>query len=361
MRIATPTKVPDRTSDRARESLRDDGQPGTAGSMDGAATPDQAREHPTSGGTRPRSRRRPAPSRRPDPRAGRPHSDPDRGILGRLPLDVLEALAHEIRTPMTTIYGVTKMLGPRGPVLSTAKRTEMLGGVEAEADRLYRLLEDFFAVAGVAASAGVREPVPIQHVLRDVIDDLVPALDGRRVHAFLPPGVPPVRGDVDSVAHAAHNLIESALDASPPHGIVEIVVRPGRSSVAVHIYDRGPHPVPDGAQAFVPFETSGGDRVVGPGRVLGLAASRALVEAMGGRTWAAASPDGRTETGFELPLFTMEPRPARTNGRRRARRPAHVLRARVRRGATEGRGAPPGRRGERDVKGAVAKRGASDP
>lgn len=343
MPIARPTAGPARTpEDRRADSPGDSpqgpsGHPVEAGTASDRRTPPLGLGHPT---------RRPSGRRVSSSRSGsigQRRPPPGREGLGPFRLDLLEALAHEIRTPMTTIYGAMKMLGRSGPSLSTAERTEMLGGVELEADRLYRLLEDFFAVAGIADPVGsAPEPVLVQHVLRDVIGDLVPTLEGRRIHAVLPAGVPPVRGDVDSLGHAAHNLIENAVEASPPCGLVEVVIRPGRSSVAVHVYDRGPHPEPGGARAFEPFEGAAGERTIGPGRALALAASRALVEAMGGRTWATTRPDGGTETGFALPLYSRDPAP-RTRRRHEARGRAFPRRGHPRRRSGGPAGSPPSR------------------
>ncbi len=296
----------------------------------------------TAPSVRPRWRRSPPPHRGiGDHAEGRAAAD--RG-LGTFRLDVLEALAHEIRTPMTTVYGATKMLGSDTTGLSTAQRAEMLVAVELEADRLYRLLEDFFAVAGIADSLrSIGEPVLVQHVVRDVIGDVVPALGDRRIHAVLPPGTPPVRGDVDGLAHAARNLIERAVDASPERGTVEVILRVARSCVAVHVYDRGRRAGPGGEHAFVPFEASAADVAVAPGHVRGLAASRALIEAMDGWTWSRARPEGGTETGFALPLYARDRGSAASRRRHEPRRRPFALRRRTRR-RPRGTAAPPAAR-----------------
>ncbi|HYM83671.1 MAG TPA: HAMP domain-containing sensor histidine kinase [Candidatus Dormibacteraeota bacterium] len=252
-------------------------------------------------------------------------ASPEPSGIAPLQTEVLHLLAHEIRTPMTTIYGAAKML-VRGGGPSAAERSEMIAAVELEADRLYRLLEDFLALAGAADSLrSVREPVLLQHVLRDVIGELTPGLRSRRIHASLPSGMAPVRGDADAVAHAARNLIESAIDATADRGVVEVVVRPGHDSIGVHVYESGVDGDASASGMFRPFDPAGAT----PGRGLALAASRALVEAMGGWTWAARRPDGRSETGFALAVFPRDGARAWTRRRDEARRHARPLRRRA--------------------------------
>ncbi|HEU4918662.1 MAG TPA: histidine kinase dimerization/phospho-acceptor domain-containing protein, partial [Candidatus Limnocylindrales bacterium] len=81
-------------------------------------------------------------------------------------------VSHELRTPITTIYGLSKMLRQRGETLDPAVRTRAIEDVEAEADRLHRLVEDLLVLSraerGAVEIEG--EPLGLPRILRRVVE-----------------------------------------------------------------------------------------------------------------------------------------------------------------------------------------------
>src|SRR6185436_3299605 len=81
-------------------------------------------------------------------------------------------ISHELRTPITTIYGLSKMLRQRHDTLAPDVRSRAIEDVEAEADRLHRLVEDLLVLS--RAEAGrveiADEPLSVQRLLRRVVD-----------------------------------------------------------------------------------------------------------------------------------------------------------------------------------------------
>jgi signal transduction histidine kinase len=214
----------------------------------------------------------------------------------------LGILSHELRTPITTIYAGSSVLAREGSLTPTASH-DLAADISAEAARLYDLVEDLLVVARSERRVlePIREPILLQRVLDGAL----------RVAASRAPHVPviragatdpaPVVGDMTYVEHAVRNLLMSAVRYGGPGApvIVRLDEDAERGEIRLRVFDRGPDLSPQELQrAFELVE----DRPVSrrPGMALAAFVARRLVEAMGGRTWATARPDGGAEFGLAL-------------------------------------------------------------
>src|SRR4029077_15415896 len=84
----------------------------------------------------------------------------------------LGVLSHELRTPVTSIYGGPQLLLGRGSRLDEATRTELLTGVAAESERLQRMIENLVAMARIEQGADFNGPRPvlIERLLEQLVD-----------------------------------------------------------------------------------------------------------------------------------------------------------------------------------------------
>jgi K+-sensing histidine kinase KdpD len=211
--------------------------------------------------------------------------------------DLIEALAHELRTPMTTIYGGAQVLA-RNDRLPAATRDEVANAVAEEAERLRRLVDDLLVVADTRVRAGLpKDPVLIQRITAKVIRETLKRDAGAGIRALLPVSTPAVSGDPEAVRHAIRNLLGAALAANAGREAVEVVLEHGNGWALLHVFDRG------GAlswrSAFDPLQPARSVRPE-PGGLLGLAATRVLIASMGGRSWARPRRGGGAEYGLAL-------------------------------------------------------------
>ncbi len=213
------------------------------------------------------------------------------------------ALSHELRTPITSIYGGTQLLLRHA--VSTPVQVAIIGDIAAEAENLHRLVEDLLAIVRLPSGSRVRDPGPVllQHVVSQAARDEQRASVGRRVLIDVDSDVPAVRGDADYLRHLLRNLISNAVRFSPADAVVEVRVRRAGEAVRVQVLDRGPgFPAGSGEDVFRLFHQSpqAADRM--PGAGIGLFVARALVEAHGGRIWVGDRPGGGSEVAFEIPI-----------------------------------------------------------
>jgi K+-sensing histidine kinase KdpD len=241
----------------------------------------------------------------PGGRAGRP--DPSVSARGPGRSDgvrFLEILAHELRTPVTTIYGGAQLLARNGA--STDPTRGLAEDIRSEADRLYRLIEDLVLLTqserdGLHPSD---EPVAVSRLVRSAV---------WRESARRPELDIKMRGEQDAVVdradelfvtHVIRNLLDNAIRNDGGTGPIEVVVGSGRE-VTVRFLDGGPLPH-RGIDSFDyrvdPPTTTAGRAGAG----ISLHVTDRLIASMGGRVWAGGSL-GRAEFGFALPTTTDEP------------------------------------------------------
>lgn len=219
-------------------------------------------------------------------------------------------LSHELRTPITSIYGGAQLL--LNDRMSPEVRSSVIHDIAAEAEQLHRLVEDLMAIARVErglAQAGT-EPVLLQHLAPSAARSEERRWPGHRVVVVAPLDMPAVRADDGYVTQILRNLISNAVKYSPPDEDVVVSLTATADSVVVSVLDRGPgFPPETGSDAFRLFYRNPdvGARV--PGTGIGLYVARALVEAQGGRIWLRNRVGGGAEVSFELPLFVGDDEP----------------------------------------------------
>ena len=226
----------------------------------------------------------------------------------------LGVLAHELRTPVTTIYGgAATLLRSRRRADSTSKA--ILADVAAESERLFRLVENLLVLARAERGAVVaeRDPLSLLRVLPRVVDEERSRWPVARFELEMPSELPIVSGDEAHVRLVLSNLLSNAAKYGPANGHVRVVAKPSESGseVEVRVLDEGPGVVESEADSmFRAFYRSASTASKAPGSGIGLFIVRALIDAMAGRVWSKPRDGGGAEFGFALPAFEdIDPEP----------------------------------------------------
>ena len=209
----------------------------------------------------------------------------------------LGVLSHELRTPVTTIYGGAQLLATRD--LSDSRRRALASDVGQEAERLYRIVEDLVVLLrserGELRSA--EEPVAVGRLIVSAVERELgrnPALQIRYLGAS---DAAAEQADESLIAHTVRNLLDNAIRNAGGRGPIEVVVDSEDDEVVVRVLDPGAEPTSQAISGRIdPTGTSAG--LAGGG--LGLFVAARLVQAMRGRSWARARPGGGAEFGFAL-------------------------------------------------------------
>ena len=216
-------------------------------------------------------------------------------------------ISHELRTPITTIYGMSHILRQRHEAWHPATVRQHLDDIATESDRLRRLTEDLLVLS--RAEGGrlllATEPIVIRHVLETTLESERSRAHDHDFTLRLSPGLPLVLGEDVYVEQVVRNYLTNAVKYSPPGTTVEVAVRREGDGVAVRVTDGGLGLPEDSAdRLFELFYRAPQAVRQTSGAGIGLFVCRQLIEAMGGRVWAApASPPPGAEFGFWLPAI----------------------------------------------------------
>ena len=218
--------------------------------------------------------------------------------------ELVSTVAHELRSPLTSVKGFTATLLAKWDRFTDAQKRLMLETVDADADRVTRLISELLDIARIDSGRLVVRPqlVDLPAIVERHVQGLVAS--GYRPDRFAVetlPGQPEVWADADKVQQVIANLVENALRHGD--GMVTVRVAPAGPDVAVTVLDQGPGvPAHLRSRVFAKFWREG--RRGGSG--LGLYIVRGLVEAHGGRVTVDDAPGGGAAFCFTLPGGTPE-------------------------------------------------------
>jgi signal transduction histidine kinase len=220
--------------------------------------------------------------------------------------DQLADVIHELRTPMTSIVGYSKiLLTTEG--LSPSDRRAYLKTIDREATRLGQMVNNFLDLARLESGRTrlEQEPVNMEKLARESVMLLLPqANDGDiSMHLHADSHLPIITGDEKRLKQVLVNLISNAIKYSQPGGRVEVSLSLFGNRFCVAVTDTGQGiPAQDLPRIFDKFYRVKRDEDTAKGTGLGLSIAKQIVEAHGGGIWAESEPDVGSTFTFTLPL-----------------------------------------------------------
>jgi two-component system sensor histidine kinase KdpD len=223
----------------------------------------------------------------------------------RLRNSLLAALSHDLRTPLTSLVGLSESLTRSQPPLAEAQ-TSLAKALHDEALRMSNLVSNLLDMARIQ-SGKVELNLqwqPLEEVVGSALRACGRSLTGHLVQTRLAPHLPLVRFDAVLLERVLCNLVENAIKYTPPGSRIVIAAEVSGQYMQVSVYDNGPGlPVGREQMLFEKF-TRGEQESATTGVGLGLAICQAIVIAHGGVIGAAPSPEGGANIVFTLPLGT---------------------------------------------------------
>jgi signal transduction histidine kinase len=226
-----------------------------------------------------------------------------RARLERARADLVSTVAHELRSPLTSVKGFTATLLSKWSRFTDDQKRIMLETVNADADRVTRLITELLDVSRIEAGRIQlhRELVDLGARAAKIVAGRVAAGDPEsRFRIEAADGLPEVWLDADKIEQILANLIENAIrhGAGTVTTVIESAVVHGGPGVAVSVRDQGPGIAPEFApRVFRQFWRA--KRRGGAG--LGLFIVKGLVEAHSGSITVAQAPGGGAEFRFTMP------------------------------------------------------------
>lgn len=238
----------------------------------------------------------------------------------RLKSALLDAVTHDLRTPLTSIKAsVTSLLddlntnpaGASPAVLNEEGRREMLEVIDEECDRLNRFIEGLVEMARIEAGEFRlrRRWGTIEEMVEMALARAKNLTDQHPVEVEIEKDLPIVLVDARAVSEVFYTLVDNAAKYSPPETLIRISAsRVENDMIRASVEDRGPGvPVELRERVFDKFfratRAANPNRRQPSGTGMGLAIARGIVEAHSGRIWIeSGAGDSGTRVVFTLPI-----------------------------------------------------------
>jgi signal transduction histidine kinase/uncharacterized protein YigA (DUF484 family) len=223
----------------------------------------------------------------------------------RLKSELIAALAHDMRTPLTSIQGYASALLLDDVQWDDKTRTEYLQIIDEEASDLQTMIQDLLESSIIDAGLLTleREPTLIPRLVEGLVNEMTRRTAKHRFVIGFPADFPIVDADPRRIEQVLRNLLDNAVKYSPDGGLVVVRGQVAGDEVVVSVADNGVGIAPKHLnrlfEKFFRVKSPLGRKVRGSG--LGLPVSRTIVESHGGSIWAESELGKGTTIYFSLP------------------------------------------------------------
>ena len=211
----------------------------------------------------------------------------ERSIVDRMKSEFIATAAHELRTPMTTIFGFIEIL--KDIPLDVETQKEMISTVHVQAKLMINLLNEVLDMAKMEAQAANlyhMDHQPIGPMLEALTETFIPPDNRKKVALEISPHLPEVNIDKAKIEQAIKNALSNAYKFSPKDDEIKMqvteVLHKDESKILISIQDRGIGMTPDELkriyEKFYRADQSGNI----PGTGLGMSIMKDIIDYHGG-------------------------------------------------------------------------------
>jgi two-component system, OmpR family, sensor histidine kinase KdpD len=216
---------------------------------------------------------------------------------------MLDAIAHEFKTPLTSIKGAVTTLLCTVPMDSN--QMELLTVIDEETDRINFLVSETLEMARLeAADIQVRKEIcSLPRLVQTSLKRLRSLLEGRDIEVETPEDLPNCLADPVLIKMVITHLLSNALKYCPFSSPIKVSAELQANSLHMHVSDQGPGiPEDQLEKIFQKYYRLPDSRNQATGTGLGLYIARRIIEAHGGKMWVSSQPGRGSCFSFSLPF-----------------------------------------------------------
>lgn len=231
--------------------------------------------------------------------------------LQRVRRETSDLIVHDLRNPLSTIYGALHMLEVVLPEDVLADNREILDLAMHASERMQRLVDSLLDVSKLETGEMLitLAPTHIKPLLEDAVRrQSIPAQTHNvAIHTDIPDDLPPVLLDRDPIERVLANLLDNALKYTPAGETIVVAAEQDGVKLVISVIDAGPGiPPEDRERIFERFAQVSGSQARRRGFGLGLTFCQLTVEAHDGTIWVEPGPGGvGSRFAFTLPVHVM--------------------------------------------------------
>lgn len=220
--------------------------------------------------------------------------------------DLIAAVSHDLRTPLTSIRAMIEALADE-VVAEPEMVQRYYGTIRSQIQNLSGLINDLFELSQLETGQVqlAVEAVNMNDLLSDVLESMQAQAGAKGVslQGIFSEDVPIIKGELNKLQRVITNLVQNAIRHTPAGGSISLATQPAPDGVQVEVADTGegiaPEDLPHIFEQFFRGEKSRSRETGGAG--LGLAIARRIVEAHHGRIWVESQVGEGTRFRFVLP------------------------------------------------------------
>lgn len=223
--------------------------------------------------------------------------------LDRVKTDFINTISHDLRSPLTSIYGFIGLIDRVGPV--NRQQAEFIQHIQTSVQHITSMINDLLDLNRVEAGYDLQKvDVNFKAILTQTIKSLEYQISEKMLEIVVTVAddIPAILGNPLHLQRMVGNLLENAVKFTPLMGKIEVRCRAEGGQAILEIADNGPGiPLADQPHIFEKFYRGSNLSQVTDGTGLGLSIVQSIVEKHHGRVWVESSILGTTFTVI-LPL-----------------------------------------------------------
>lgn len=242
-------------------------------------------------------------------------SDEQRQILiesekEKMRSNLLRAISHDLRTPLTCILGASSAVLENGDTLDKQTHDKLVSDIKEDSQWLIRMVENILSVTRIndGSMEVTKKPEAAEEIVAEAISRIRSRFSGRKISVKVPDELLIVPMDGTLIEQVLINLLENAIKHSPDNSIIDVVVKKEGHEAAFEVIDNGvgiaQQNLPHVFDGYLLSEKRSPDSSRGMG--IGLTICMSIIKAHHGGMEAVNKPEGGAVFRFVLPLEEKE-------------------------------------------------------
>ena len=223
----------------------------------------------------------------------------------RMRANLLRAVSHDLRTPLTSIIGSSTVYLENGSDMTEEQKNELIRHIREDSNWLLNMVENLLSVTRINSDNAAKvnkKPEPVEEVLEGAIARLKKRIEWAKVHAQLPDEFYMIPMDAILIEQVLINLMENSIVHSGTRHPIDVTVESDEDGIIFHVRDYGVGIPPERIRTIFDGTTSEPNNTgdVRKGMGIGLSICKAIVRAHDGEIWVRNMEPG-AEFSFRLP------------------------------------------------------------
>lgn len=229
----------------------------------------------------------------------------------RMRANLLRAISHDLRTPLTSIYGSCSAIIDNYDLIKKEQQLKLLSEISQDAQWLIQMVENLLSVTRMGADkvSIIKTPTVLEELIDTVLIKFEKRYPQQAIEVNIPDGFITIPMDAMLIEQVLINILENAVRHAAGMTQLSLAVKLSKNRAVFTVSDNGCgiscEKLADIFNGYLGKDTTGADRSKGSMNI-GLSLCAAIIKAHGGEIWAENNTDGGASFSFSLTMEAEE-------------------------------------------------------